>query len=547
MAIKTYEKGSKVQLTANFKSNEFDCHGSDCCSSTLIDEKLVEYLQKIRTYFKKPVKVSSAYRCQKHNASVKGATSSRHVRGQAADIYIDGIAPAEIAKYAESLGILGIGLYETNSDGFFVHIDTRDTKSFWYGQAQAKRTTFGGQPIQEEEVKTEEPIKIDTSKVNTNAIDPKAMWDYFKSQGLNDYGIAGLMGNLYAESALRPCNLQQTFEKKLGMTDAEYTASVDAGVYTNFIKDGAGYGLAQWTYWSLKQELLEYVQAKKKSIGDGQIQMEFLVHQLSKSFTKVWSTLKTAKSVLEASNAVLMQFERPADQSTAVQEKRASYGQGYFDKYGKIITEKKEETKVSVNTFKVNDVVRLISNATYASGTAIPQWIKDTVLYVREIRENGDIVFSIEPEGDLIGVTKPEFLVKTTAPVKDPNKIYAGDEVKLLPDATFVSGNKIQKWVFDVKLYVRGILPNGNIVISTQKTGDITGVVDAKYIVKYTAPIENRVLITANSLRLREGPGVGFATIGVLYKNSTIIVSEEKDGWGKTEKGWISLEYTKKV
>ena len=54
------------------------------------------------------------------------------------------MAPAEIAKYAESIGILGIGLYETNRDGHFVHIDTRTTKAFWYGQKQAKRTTFGG-------------------------------------------------------------------------------------------------------------------------------------------------------------------------------------------------------------------------------------------------------------------------------------------------------------------------------------------------------------------------------------------------------------------
>jgi peptidoglycan hydrolase-like protein with peptidoglycan-binding domain len=57
---------------------------------------------------------------------------------------VDGVAPAEVAKYAESIGVLGIGLYETAKDGHFVHIDTRDYKSFWYGQAQASRTTFGG-------------------------------------------------------------------------------------------------------------------------------------------------------------------------------------------------------------------------------------------------------------------------------------------------------------------------------------------------------------------------------------------------------------------
>lgn len=144
--IKTYAKGKITQLSANFKSTEFDCHGSGCCSQTLVDEKLVEYLQKIRDHFGKSVIISSGYRCEKHNRSVGGATASKHKQGMAADIMVTDIKPAEVAKYAESIGILGIGLYETNKDGFFVHIDTRTSKSFWYGQGQAYRSTFGGAP-----------------------------------------------------------------------------------------------------------------------------------------------------------------------------------------------------------------------------------------------------------------------------------------------------------------------------------------------------------------------------------------------------------------
>ena len=219
MAIKTYAKGSNTKLSANFNSSEFDCHGSGCCSSTLVDDKLVTYLQQIREHFGKPVNISSGYRCAIHNKNIGGATNSRHSKGQAADIYINGVAPAEIAKYAESMGILGIGLYETNSDGFFVHVDTRETKSFWYGQKEASRTTFGGTTVATNN-------KIDTSAVKDTAADPKVIWDYFKAKGLNDFGIAGLMGNLYAESGLKPTNLQNTYEKKLGYTDAEYTAAV---------------------------------------------------------------------------------------------------------------------------------------------------------------------------------------------------------------------------------------------------------------------------------------------------------------------------------
>lgn len=161
----------------------------------------------------------------------------------------------------------------------------------------------------------------------------KVIWDFFKAKGLNDFGIAGLMGNLYAESGLLPNNLQNTGNKKLGMTDDEYVAAVDNGSYKNFIKDSQGFGLAQWTYWSRKQNLLNFARAASKSIGDLQMQLDFLWKELSESYGSVLQTLKTASSILEASNAVLLKFERPADQSEKVQAKRASYGQTYYDKY----------------------------------------------------------------------------------------------------------------------------------------------------------------------------------------------------------------------
>lgn len=149
MAIKTYNRGSAERLATNFRAREFDCNGSGCCKETKIDEKLVEILQKIRDHFGKPV-IITAYRCPVWNAKVANAASrSYHMYGQAADLHIDGVAPAEIAKYAESIGVLGIGLYDTEKDGHFVHVDTRTSKSFWYGHAQERRSTFGGAPTPE--------------------------------------------------------------------------------------------------------------------------------------------------------------------------------------------------------------------------------------------------------------------------------------------------------------------------------------------------------------------------------------------------------------
>ena len=102
------------------------------------------------------------------------------------------------------------------------------------------------------------------------------IWNYLKSKGLNDHGCAGLMGNLNAESALKSNNLQNTYETKLGYSDDQYVKAVDNGTYANFIYDSAGFGLAQWTWWSRKKALYEYVKSKNKSIGDLEAQLEFL-------------------------------------------------------------------------------------------------------------------------------------------------------------------------------------------------------------------------------------------------------------------------------
>lgn len=166
------------------------------------------------------------------------------------------------------------------------------------------------------------------------ASNDEKIWNFLTDKIGNAYGVAGLMGNLFAESALKPTNLQNTFEKKLGMTDDQYTTSVDNGDYSNFVKDSAGYGLAQWTYWSRKQELLKFARSKNVSIGNLNMQLEFLVNELA-GYKSVLDTLKTAKSVKAASDAVLTGFERPADQSNTVKAKRAEYGQKYYDKYAK--------------------------------------------------------------------------------------------------------------------------------------------------------------------------------------------------------------------
>ena len=162
----------------------------------------------------------------------------------------------------------------------------------------------------------------------------KRIWERLLTFIPNPYAVAGIMGNFMAESGLRANNLQGTKEKALGMSDEQYTAAVDDGTYTNFVHDGAGYGLFQATYWSIKEGLLRYAHEKGVSISDCDMQVDYFLSLMqSKEYRKLLGVLTTATSVREASDAVLTMFERPKDQGEAVKEKRARYGEEFYSRY----------------------------------------------------------------------------------------------------------------------------------------------------------------------------------------------------------------------
>ncbi len=154
LAVKRYRKGAEARLSGNFRLGEFHCKGKNCCSATLVEEKLVSLLQKLREKLGRPVNINSAYRCVKHNAAVGGVAGSNHLKGKAADIIVPGVDAAEVAKAAESVGFKGIILYTKRK---FVHVAVRDTKSFQKntGSRTINVQTFGGsEPCPYEEPKT---------------------------------------------------------------------------------------------------------------------------------------------------------------------------------------------------------------------------------------------------------------------------------------------------------------------------------------------------------------------------------------------------------
>lgn len=186
----------------------------------------------------------------------------------------------------------------------------------------------------------------------------KKIWDHLLKEIKNEFGVAGLMGNLYAESGLRSDNLENSYERKFGMTDAEYVKAVDSGEYTvdMFSGDHGGFGYAQWTYHSRKRNLYEFAKSAGTSIADETMQLNFLVKELKSDFRSVWNTLCNARSVREASDAVLLKFERPANQSEDNCVRRALLGHKYYDEYASGYFEDEKENE-NANSYIVYEVV----------------------------------------------------------------------------------------------------------------------------------------------------------------------------------------------
>lgn len=129
--VKTYSlrRDGNEKLSADFMVREFRCHdGSDL---VMVDEALVEMLQRIRDHYSLPVIISSAYRTVAYNSKIGGAAKSQHLYGRAADIRIGGVNPRDIVRWVEteiSPGGLGLYDYKPGDKSGFVHVDTRTGK-----------------------------------------------------------------------------------------------------------------------------------------------------------------------------------------------------------------------------------------------------------------------------------------------------------------------------------------------------------------------------------------------------------------------------------
>ena len=156
------------------------------------------------------------------------------------------------------------------------------------------------------------------------------IWERLEAMTGNAYAAAGIMGNLHCESRLLSSNLEDHYEGILGYSNETYTAAVDSGSYGNFITDAAGYGLAQWTYSTRKEGLLNLARSRGVSISDLDMQLDYLKKEFG-SFDMM-DRLEAMTSVEEASDYILLHFENPAN-ANSLKPTRAGISSYFYNKY----------------------------------------------------------------------------------------------------------------------------------------------------------------------------------------------------------------------
>ena len=136
----------------------------------------------------------------------------------------------------------------------------------------------------------------------------QTIYDKLRAAGLSHAGACGLIGNLIAESDLVP-NIAQ--RGSTALSDEAYTAKFDK--YPDVcIRDGVGYGLAQWTFWSRKQALWNYAHSRGLSVGDKGMQLDFIIHELREDFPGLIDFLCGTEDIYAAADRVCREYEKPA-------------------------------------------------------------------------------------------------------------------------------------------------------------------------------------------------------------------------------------------
>lgn len=113
---------SATKLSEHFSAEELQC---PCCRGLVVVPSFVDFLESVRKSYNRPMRISSAYRCEKHNRAVGGSVTSAHLSGRAVDVVVDSsLERIELIKAATRHDVRGLGLAKN-----FIHLDTLPSRT----------------------------------------------------------------------------------------------------------------------------------------------------------------------------------------------------------------------------------------------------------------------------------------------------------------------------------------------------------------------------------------------------------------------------------
>jgi zinc D-Ala-D-Ala carboxypeptidase len=127
-----WTKGERLKLGSDFTTHEFDCHCLHAeCKEQVIHRDLITDLERVRGHLGQPIKVTSGFRCTRHQIDLKAMGfetakgTSSHELGMAADITCEDV-PALVSACEKEFRAIGVARR-------FVHVDLRRDKPRRWG------------------------------------------------------------------------------------------------------------------------------------------------------------------------------------------------------------------------------------------------------------------------------------------------------------------------------------------------------------------------------------------------------------------------------
>lgn len=182
--------------------------------------------------------------------------------------------------------------------------------------------------------------------VYTNVHDEKSetyVWNELSKYSPNDQITAGIMGYFWKESRMKSnavagWDVRNRWKGQEIDICEEFTKKVDLGLRRRKTKDYfkemvsikyGGYGLGQWLSPDYLEDLYEFVKERQGSIGDANLQCEFIFHSLQKN-KRLWTELLSCRTAEQCGRRIGTLYD--GNDETGAEIIASAAGQ-YYKKY----------------------------------------------------------------------------------------------------------------------------------------------------------------------------------------------------------------------